>query len=252
MRAPEKSFTSEGMSDLGTSETGSRAADRIVRVLQTQIQSGLLANATPLPPERHLMEAFNASRTVVREAIYILSGRGLVSCRPRRRPIVQKPGYESVLNASRDAVFHLLNDVDGVRNLFKARAFVERGLVRDAALNAQPEQIALLEKLLTKNEALVEDSPAFYASDIAFHAALFEISDNPVFPAIHNGFVAWLTPNWERMPLDVARNATNAKAHRRIFEAIRERDPDRAETALTEHLDAAWSQVRATFDGLDD
>jgi DNA-binding GntR family transcriptional regulator len=50
------------------------------------------------------------------------------------------------------------------------------------------------------------------------------------------------------MPRLVDRNQRNFEAHSAIFQAILMRDPDAAEAALRSHLDAAWDQVRDTFD----
>ena len=53
-----------------------RAADAVVERLEAQIFSGELADGKPLPAERELIEAFNVSRTVVREAVRILASKG--------------------------------------------------------------------------------------------------------------------------------------------------------------------------------
>ncbi|MEM6667224.1 MAG: FCD domain-containing protein, partial [Pseudomonadota bacterium] len=91
------------------------------------------------------------------------------------------------------------------------------------------------------------DSDAFYRSDIAFHGVFYQIAGNPIFPAIHQGFVGWLSPHWERMPRARAHNERNFLAHRAIYDAILERDPDRAEAALVHHLETAWSIVEDTI-----
>jgi len=53
-----------------------------------------------------------------------------------------------------------------------------------------------------------------------------------------------------RMTRHIERNTTNYEAHARIFEMILLRDPDAAERALRDHLDAAWRQVSETFQDL--
>ena len=61
-------------------------------------------------------------------------------------------------------------------------------------------------------------------------------------------FVSWLAPQWDRMERSPERNERNYQAHRAIYEAILERDPDAAEQALITHLSAAWDYVRTTFE----
>lgn len=226
-----------------------RAADAIVAALEERIASGELENDKPLPPERDLMEEFGTSRTVVREAISALANRGLIELRPRFRPVVRKPDYGTLLNATGTIVRYLLNEPDGVQNLYQSRVFIERGLVRDAALNATKDHISDLKAALLANMKTIGNSSEFFRTDIEFHGVLYRISGNPVFPAVHEGFSAWLSPNWARMVRSVERNETNYRAHKAIYDAILERDPARAEVALIEHLRVAWSYLEETFEG---
>lgn len=224
-----------------------RAADEIVADIEARIASGDLENDKPLPTERELMEEFGTSRTVVREAIAQLANRGLVEARPRFRPVVRRPDYSTVIDATGTIVRYMLNEPDGVLNLYRSRVFIERGLVRDAALHATKEDIAALKAALARNEAALDDSEQFFESDMAFHEALFNTSRNPIFPAIHKGFSTWLAPHWAKMDRSRDRNLANYLAHKAIFEAILERDPLKAEEALVEHLRGAWEFVKDTF-----
>ncbi|WP_289036339.1 FCD domain-containing protein [uncultured Roseibium sp.] len=225
-----------------------RAADNVVAALEAQIVSGSLQDQAPLPAERDLMEQFGTSRTVIREAISKLSSLGLVETRPRFRPIVRKPDYATVLNACGNVVQHLLTDRSGIKNLYDSRVFIERALVRDAALTARKEELVELKAALEANRNAIPDSLAFYRTDVAFHGVLYRIPRNPIFPAIHEGYTSWLAPQWDQMLRSPERNEVNYLAHKAILDAILERDPVAAEEALTNHLKAAWEFVRVTFD----
>jgi DNA-binding FadR family transcriptional regulator len=191
---------------------------------------------------------FGVSRTVVREAVAVLASRGLVESRPRFRPVVRRPGYDAALAAASGVVGHLLDQKGGVKNLYDMRIFLEGALVRQAALHARKEDIAALARALESNGAAVSDSARFYQTDVAFHAVLYDIPKNPVFPAIQKAFTAWLAPHWVKMPRSPERNQVNFKRHSDICHAISDRDPDAAEAALKAHLHAAWEYVRGTFD----
>ncbi len=227
-----------------------RAADSLVRQIEARIATGDLADGAPLPPERDLIEMFGVSRTVVREAVAALASRGLVESRPRFRPIVRRPGYDAALAAADGVVGHLLAQSGGVKNLYDTRIFFEASLVRQAARQARKDDIEALKRALDANEAAIPDSAAFYRTDIAFHAVLYEIPKNPVFPAIHRAFTAWLAPHWVKMPRSPERNRVNFHRHSDIYHAIRDRDPDAAEAALNAHLNAAWEYVRGTFEAI--
>ena len=229
-----------------------RSCDSIIAEIEARIADGSLPDAAPLPSERELMEEFGASRTVIREAITALSHRGLLECKPRFRPIVRQAGYHSIIEATSPVIMQLLRDQKGVKNLYEARVFIERGLVRDAATHADRDDIRALKEALAANKTAIPKSDDFYRTDIAFHGALYRSVKNPVFEALGKGFSAWLAPQWDGMPRLPERNEQNYQAHKAIYEAILERDPDRAEQALVDHLENAWDQVRLTFDWSDE
>lgn len=224
-----------------------RAADVVVQMLAQKIQSGELPDGQPLPPERNLMEEFGISRTVVREAVVALSNKGLIEARPRHRPIVRKPGFDTAFNAIESIVSRLLHEPGGVRNLFDTRIIVEAALVREAAKHATKDDILALKNALVANEAAIEDSEAFYTTDVAFHEVLYNIPRNPVLPAVSKAYTSWLAPHWSQMARLPDRNRTNYESHAAIYDAILMRDPDGAEEALREHMKNAWDQVRDTF-----
>lgn len=229
-------------------EKGSgRAADQVARDIESRIESGQLAPGSTLPAERDLMEEFSTSRTVVREAIRQLSNLGLVEARPRFRPVVRSPGFDSALDAVGGVVRLLLNQKGGVRSLFDTRVMIEVYLVREAALRATKEDIAALSKALDANKEAIENSEKFYETDMDFHKVLYQVPKNPVLNAIQKAYTDWLGPHWSAMPRLPDRNRKNYEHHRAIYEAILIRDPDLAEASLRAHLRDAWDQVSATF-----
>lgn len=224
-----------------------RAADGLIQIFEEQILDGTLRVGEPLPPEREIVQTYGVSRTVVREAVLALSNKGLVDARPRFRPVVRKPGYDAAIQAVGSAATRLLSAPGGVKNLFDLRIMMEAALVRQAALEANKDQIAKLKDALLANEAAIADSETFYETDMAFHGVLYEIPENPVLPSIHRAYTDWLSVHWRKMPRLPERNRANFVAHAKIFDAILLRDPDAAEKALRAHLAAAWEQVRQTF-----
>ena len=242
------STTPGGPVDVGPSGTATRASDAVVAEIEHDISTGVLEVGRPIPAERDLVGRFKTSRAVVREAIATLSNRGLVECRPRCRPIVRDPGYAAVINAVGGVLARTIAEPGGAKNLYWSRVFLERALVREAAVAARKVDIEALRDALVANERAIADSMAFYATDIAFHGVLYGIPRNPIFTVVHDAFVNWLSPHWGRMPQSPERNLVNFKSHEGIYLAIVERDPDAAEEALINHLSAAWEYVRVTLE----
>ncbi len=227
-----------------------RAADDLFGIFEDQINSGALKEGDTLPPEREIVETYGVSRTVVREAVLALANKGLVEAKPRFRPVVRKPNYDTAMETIGHLAGRLLHQPGGVRNLFDTRIMIEAALVRQAATDANKDDIAALKEALMANAAAINDSERFYQTDMAFHKVLYDIPRNPVLPAIQKAYTDWLAPHWLKMPRLPERNQKNYQSHKAIFDAILDRDPDAAERALREHLANAWRQVKETFSDL--
>ncbi len=235
-------------SDFSNVKPVGRAANLVVSALEKRIYTGQLKSDSMLPAERELSEEFCVSRTVAREAVKILGGKGLIDVRPRHRPVVLQPNYEMAVGVLGNLVNYLMEQPEGVEHLFRIRIFVEAGLVRMAATDARKEEIASLREALAHNADAIEDSEKFYETDMAFHAVLYTVPRNPIFPALHRSFCDWLAVHWKQMPRLPERNRWNHESHKAILDAILDRDPDKAELALRQHLDDAWTQVCQTFE----
>jgi len=224
-----------------------RVSDMLAEQLAALITAGEFEEGDRLPPERDLMQRYGVSRTVVREAIASLANRGLLHTRPGFRPVVRKPDYDRALNTIGQFVRHLLGDESGVRNLFETRIFIENALARVAARDARKQDIEELGTALERNRAAIGDGGTFYETDVAFHAVLYRIPRNPIYPVLHKAYVEWLMRHWCEMPRAADVDRLNFSGHAAIFDAIVARDPDAAEQAMKRHLEVAWELVRSTF-----
>ena len=89
---------------------------------------------------------------------------------------------------------------------------------------------------LDANAAARGDMGRFERTDVAFHYVLARITRNPIFTAVHDALVEWLTS--QRTITLRAPGAAEAafEAHRRIFEGVAAREPEAAALAMDEHL----------------
>jgi DNA-binding FadR family transcriptional regulator len=221
-----------------------RLADTVSAELARMIAAGTLPSGARLPTERELMRRFGVSRSAVREAIQALSARGLLVARPGHRPVVRGRNYEFAVDTLGRLVSHLVEDEAGVRNLFETRVFFEAALARHAALHARRDDIEALDAATEANRAAIGDPERFYATDAAFHALLYRVPRNPIFPEVHRAYVEWLQHHWRLLPRGAEFDRVNHAAHAEILDAIVARDPDAAEAALRRHLSTAWEFLR--------
>ncbi len=243
----ENDLPTEDRKDAARSDEAGRAADRLFWRFVHKIRSGELSEGDLLPPERDIVDAYGVSRTVVREAVQALANKGLVEARPRFRPVVRRPSFDTVFQTVDSVVGQLLSEPAGIRNLFDTRVMVEASLARQAAKEVTVDQLEAMAAALEANRNAISNSRQFFETDKVFHTQLYRISDNPVLFSINKAYVAWLEPQWSKMPRQPERNERNYLAHKAIFEAIRNGDPDVAEAAIRQHLADAWEQVSVTF-----
>ena len=112
--------------------------------------------------------------------------------------------------------------------------------MRYAAEKADERDLERLRAALEANRGALGDVDEFKRTDIAFHYVLAEIPRNPIFPAIHNAIAEWLTEQ-RRTTLRIPGQTEIAyKAHERIYRAIASRSADKAEKAMTAHLDQVF------------
>jgi GntR family transcriptional regulator, sialic acid-inducible nan operon repressor len=214
-----------------------RLYEEVAGRLEAMIHEGHYSAGDQLPSERDLMKQFGVGRPAVREALFALQKMGLVAINSGERARVTQPTPKVVFESLAGAARHLLGAPDGVRHFQEARAFFEIGLARYAAQHGTADDLVELKRALEANRQVLNNLHAFERTDVAFHYVLAVIPRNPIFTAIHEAVVAWLTEQRTitlRMP---GEQFVAYRAHEAIYEAIAARDPDRAERAMRTHLD---------------
>jgi GntR family transcriptional regulator, sialic acid-inducible nan operon repressor len=217
-------------------ESAPRRYEKVVRRLEEQMLAGKYVPGDKLPSERALMAQFAVGRGSVREALFALQKMGLVALAAGERAYVTRPTAENLLRELSGAARQLLAAPGGVRHFQQARRLFECGMVREAAAKATPEGTRRLFEALEANRTATSVARAV-ASDIEFHYRIAEMSANPVLTALHTALGEWL-----REQRTTSVQATNARrnahrAHRKIYDAIAARDPERAAEAMRAHLE---------------
>ena len=218
--------------------------------LEAMIRDGTFPSGSLLPPERELMKVFGVGRASIREALYALNRMGLVLLRNGERPLrdhahARDPDHAS----SRARARHFLSQPDGAVFFQEARALFEVGIARLAAQRATPEDVERLRQALQANMAARGDLGDFERTDVAFHYVLATIAKNPIFTAVHDALVEWLTSQ-RTMSLGVTGAEEGASnSHRRIYEAVAAHDPEAAARAMDDHLKDVAALIQRSKEG---
>jgi GntR family transcriptional regulator, galactonate operon transcriptional repressor len=153
----------------------------VLTTLGREIAQGIIPPGAVLPPEHELEIRLGVGRGVVREAIKTLSGKGLVSVRPRHGTRVLPRRDWSLLD--RDVLNwlvgqdkpdrELLLDVQEVRSIIEPAA---AALAATRATKKDRQRInAALEAMKTS-----DNQASATAADKAFHLAILDATHNPV------------------------------------------------------------------------
>lgn len=219
----------------------------IVEELSNEIRTGRLKPGERLPSEKGLGERFGAGRSSVREALNILSGQGLVRVQAGRGSFVAdftEPEIEPLL-----PFWERHHDVP-FTSVLEVRLAVEPQVAALAAVRASREEIEGLKATLDQlREAIREESLSGRVfADIAFHDRLFVAAANPLHGSIYRGIEPLLF-DVRRVGLrSVERSRKVLSRHTAIYEAVRDRDPDRAAATTWAHLLEFASDSKIEFD----
>lgn len=153
----------------------------VLATLGREIAQGIIPPGAALPPEHELEVRLGVGRGVVREAIKTLSGKGLVSVRPRHGTRVLPRSDWSLLD--RDVLNWLVGQEKPDRQLLlyvqEVRSIIEPAAAALAATRATQMD---RQRINTALEAMqTSDSQASAtAADKAFHLAILDATHNPV------------------------------------------------------------------------
>lgn len=215
------------------------------RVLELIAQLGLRPGDR-MPTENELAQQLGTSRTVVREAIKILSALGRVRAQKGRGLYVADD--EGMLGAGRWAPFFLPTDLDHVYMLFEFRRAQEMETSRLAAHRATPAQLRDIQQAadLCREGFEAGREDLFHQGDDTFHATVADASNN-IFLQIAVREARRLQAQSSIIGLRGSIGGHAAKAveeHDAICQAIRAGDAEAAAHAAAIHIDNTLSDYR--------
>lgn len=213
--------------------------ENVLDGIRTMITNGDLGPGDLLMSERELSEHFGVGRPSIRQALFVLDRMKLIEVRNGGRAQVRMPTPEGLFEELANPVRYMMGDPEWVSQFEGVRLFMEVGLARQAALCATEEQIDELSQALSKNGGAIGNPESFQDSDLAFHIRIAEMSDNLVLLNLYTASREWMAHEGIYLNIDEVHDRKAYIAHTKIFAAIADNDPDRAESAMRAHLKEA-------------
>lgn len=221
---------------------------RLVELLGRRITGGALAEGDSVTVAQ-LEDEFDASRTVVREAVRVLEAHGLVAAR-RRVGITVLP-RERWRNLDATVIAWTLagpRRLELLVELTALRVAVEPVAAREAALradDAQREQLLALATGLSELGARGEGaSDEYLRVDIAYHSLLLQAGGNALFAQLAEPVAEVLAGRAALGLTPGIPHLGTLEAHLATARAISNRDAATAESAAREHLTLVSGEVQ--------
>ncbi|KQV46870.1 GntR family transcriptional regulator [Pelomonas sp. Root1217] len=210
----------------------------LVDSLGDRIRAGQLKAGDKLPTEAAIMDEFEVSRTVVREAISKLQAAGLVETRHGIGTFVIGPGDAPSFKISPEQ-FSTLQDVIAVLEL---RIGLETEAAGLAAQRRSEANLVALRRALDMVIAAVEAGQDSVAADFQFHLEIARATQNGHFAELMSTLGSQIIPRARLEPsvdMSAERLAymrrVNAE-HESILDAITSQDTESARAAMRTHL----------------
>jgi DNA-binding FadR family transcriptional regulator len=198
-----------------------------------------------------LAERYAVSRSVVREALRVLSSMGMVTSRRRVGTLILPPTEWNLFDPQ---VIRWRLATEGrkeqLRSLTELRTAVEPQAALYAAERATPDQASRLVGLAAKMWAAGQgvDEEEFLRHDIEFHRLVLRASGNDMLLKLHKLVAEVLTGrhHYGLMPHHPHEEALHL--HAEVAHAVQHRDGERARTAMLRIMERAMLEMSSIWE----
>ena len=201
---------------------------RVFQSIREDILSGRYEQNTELK-EAAIGAELGVSRTPVREALRQLELEGLVTIIPNRG------AYVNMITAK------------DVQDIYVIRSMLEGLCARWATQSITAEQLDSMEETLCLSEyhTSKKNYEKLYELDSLFHEQLYEAGGSRILNHILSDFHDYVKMVRKATISTSSRSVTSTEEHRAIFEAIKEKDPDKAEALAKKHVKHTIESIQA-------
>ena len=201
----------------------------VVDILGQRIAAGDYCEGETLPIEQELADSLGVGRNALREAVKVLSGKGLISTAPRSGTKIRSRNAWNMLD--RDVLYwHSDPDIatpEFLLSLLEMRLIIEPRAAALAAKRATRDDIALILAAFDDMQAHKSDSEGRVRADIRLHTSVLAAAHNPFIGHFSHAVSAYLM------------------AHSKIGGAA---DPKHMKADLELHHELAWHIARGKSD----
>ncbi len=212
---------------------------KLCEQIESQIRDAILKQVYGagefLPSENELTSIFNVSRSVVREALKMLSTKGYIEIIQGKGAVVQAPSLDNVLDPFSQLVDYKCGK-SGLVHILSVRQMVEPQVAGLSAQYRSDEDVTKLQETLHMMRDGTSDQVRISHYDIVFHSIIARSCNNPLIPIVLEPIFHVLAKFHPPIFFDQTIVDITLEYHGRIFKAIQEQNAPAAISAMAEHL----------------
>ena len=209
--------------------------EEIVEQLKNKIINRDIAPGEKLPAERTLAQMLNVNRSTVREALGKLESMDLVEIRHGEGVYVKDYLESGSLELVKELLFkNNALDMDVFKNLMDLRELLVPEMAYCAAKNRSANDLKNLERLVSETDKKSMDD-----RDMRLHNIIARASGNVLFVILLNAFTGQMNDYYKLYFSDPENRARTTIFHTDIYQAIKNREPDKAKQIMQNVLKSA-------------
>jgi len=222
-----------------------KISDEIIEQFKRLLSTGDLKPGDELPSERDLAESIGVSRPPLREALNALQAMGFIEIKPRSRIIVKSLTEKPVEDPLSLLIAH---DPEKFFELLDIRRAMEGWAAFNAAKRAKESDIKRLEDIIALDQENLRENRDDAKTDADFHIGISLASHNTVLSHLTAScyHILWNSQKVTREQIFKKKKNKRliAEQHLKIFQAIRNRDAERASREARQHIDFVETELR--------
>lgn len=213
----------------------------LVRQIAELVQSGRLPLGSRLPAERRLAEMLRVSRPSIRQAIKALEAMGIVVCRVGDGNFITSKVTAANLLTEPMQFAIRANNISR-KQLFEIREVIEVQVAGLTAVRADEQALAAIRFQLEEMERHRANPRMLAEKDYRFHSAIVRGCGNPIFELMLEPVSSLI---WEDLAdrMHLFDPDYTVELHKKIYQAIENRDAAAAVTAMKDHLVIGYETV---------
>src|SRR5918995_4657193 len=212
---------------------------KAVDTLGRWIADDVFTPDAPMPMEDELATSLGVSRATVRDAIKVLSGKGLV--RTARRYGTRVLPVEDWNLLDGDVVGWHRRDHPRMRRIFvettELRSIMEPAAAELAAKRATEAQIRTILDAAYAMHPEADDMQALFNADCRFHVTILEATQNQVMRQLRQLIITMLHVSYDFGVSRPENDPVTRQGHILVAEAIRARDSNAARRSMSTMLE---------------